>query len=116
MTYTIRPATSQDISQFYEKNTTYATKAWAVDYNGALACVAGVELRPKQAVVFSGMIDGIDAPKLTIWRCARDLMDKIRGLNLPLLVAICDDRFINSPRFLRKLGFKEVSKEVFVWE
>ena len=116
---TIRPAKKEDLIAVAKDNNYFPVRAWAAEYNGELACVAGVELAPKQAVAFSGIVEELDAPKMTIWKGALELFDKIKSLDIPVLVAYADNRHLNSRRFLEKLGFSYAgsinNKEVMVW-
>lgn len=119
MTYTIRPATKDDIISLYGKEIMFPCRAWAVDYNGAVACVAGVYFQPNQAVSFSAMAD-VDAPKRKIFRAAMEMMDKIKSLNLPSITAVCTDKYKNSGRLHQMAGFtykgRNEQGDIYIWE
>ena len=78
--YVIRTATREDILDVYGKMN-FPCRAWAVDYFGATVAVAGVSFQSNCAVTFSAIVDGVNIPKITIYRCALDLMNKIKSLN-----------------------------------
>jgi hypothetical protein len=117
--YEIRPATAEDIIALYGKQIFFPSRAWAVDYKNQTVAVAGVYFQPTQAVSFSAMMDGIGAPKRTVFRAAMEIMDKIKSLNLPSITAICTDRYSNSGKLHRMAGFtyrgRTEQGEVYTW-
>ncbi len=116
--YSIRNATEGDLLEFFDRLPPFSTRSWAVDYDGELACVAGVQFTPQNVLVFSDIKD-IDVPKLTVWRATLEVFEKIKKLNLPL-AAVCTGEFLNSGEYLKKLGFMFHSKnegmEVYTWQ
>ena len=116
--YNIRNATREDIIDVCGGAPPFSTRTWAVDYDGELAAVAGVQYTPRCVLVFSDM-KKIDVPNITIWRAALELFDKIKALNKPLN-AVCTGEFINAGPFLKRLGFKQQDNienmEVYSWQ
>ena len=117
-TYNIRPATQHDILEVYGHTIPNAHRAWAVDWEGKAACVAGVIFLNGNTMAFSSIIDGINPPAITIWRAAKELMDRIKSLGKPV-TAICTGKFMNSGAFLERLGFNYKTTlsdgEVYQW-
>jgi hypothetical protein len=102
----IRTATAGDIHDFYGGGVPYTSRAWVVEVGGVPACVAGAYRANGVYVAFSCMKQGMDLPKMTIWRGALMLMDKIASMNVPVL-AIPESGFVAAPAFLKRLGFVE---------
>lgn len=100
----IRKATAEDIKLFYPDGPPYTAEAWLASYKGVPACLAGIAIRPGQIVPFCDLKDNINAPKITIWRTAKELFRLIKSLNLPLTTGVECHR----SRFLEKLGFKHI--------
>ena len=116
--YSIREATVEDYMVLYRKIPQHSSRAWVADYGGRVVCLVGVEFQPRGAFVFSDVVEDLDAPKLTIFRAAKEFMAKIEELNRPV-TAVCDGTFFNSPKMLKMFGFKYVQNtdqgEVFTW-
>ena len=101
----IKRADAEDIKLFYPDGSPKSCYAWVASYKGKAACLAGVILQKRGGfIVFSDMKE-TDAPKLTIWRTARLLMEYITALNLPMVVG-CEIVNKRSQKLFRKLGFK----------
>lgn len=115
MSYEARPATREEIERFdpERRNT---VRALAFYYNGELAAIGGITVEHGRLVAFSNICDNLEAPKMTIYRAARDVM-KFIG-NRPIL-ASADPAFPNSGRFLESLGFTHIGTqecgEVYQW-
>jgi hypothetical protein len=116
--YKIRTGTKEDIIALCGALPPYATRSWAAEVDGELAAVAGVQFTPTNAVVFSDINTELDLPKMTIWRGAVEMFNKIKELKRPL-VAVCTDNYMNSPAFLERLGFEfhgnSEEGEVLTW-
>lgn len=112
----IRPATIEDYSAFYPHDPlTDTIRAWAVDYHGKLACIAGViRVNPYDLLAFSDIMPGIEAPKATVWKTARQLFENIKGLGLDI-IADPDCNIGRAPVFLRRLGFHEINGGLYKW-
>lgn len=104
--------------EFYGFLPPHATRAWVAEHKGSTACVVGVEFQPGGAMAFSNIKEGLEVPKITIWRATLDLADKVKGLNIPIN-AVCNGDFLNSPKMLTKLGFTQhqtMNGEVYTWQ
>lgn len=117
--YSIRPATIGDILDFYGFYLPYSSKTWAIDYDGELAAIAGVQFCDRTAIAFGHIDEEVDAPDMAVFRAAKEIMKKIAELGIEVK-AICDqDTYPNAHKFLKKLGFARegVSSmgEVFTW-
>lgn len=113
----IRPATFADLQQFYDTNPGDTVRAVSVFADGELAAVAGVRIERGRLTAFSDIKEGITAPKITIWRTAKELMKHVTKTNAPLL-AVCEDE--RACRFLERLGWKHLKSddcgEVYQWQ
>ncbi len=114
----IRSATADDIKAFHGRAYPLTLRAWAVEYEGETVCLAGaVNTGHGSVVAFSSMKE-IAVPKITVWRTALKLFEKIKSLGLPV---IADTRhnpeyINNSPAFLERLGFYEIKEGVFRYD
>lgn len=111
---TIRYATMADVQAFHKMQEAdpshnhvhileNSIKAWVVEKDGKLACIAGVVYGKSYIEAFSDVAPDLDAPKIMIWRYAKILADKIKDLNIGAM-AICREN-PDSSRFLESMGF-----------
>lgn len=115
----IRRATSQDVALFYGEECPRTCYAWIAFYKGKAACVAGLTVdRRAGCIAFSEIKPDINAPKITIWRTAKQLSDKIVQLGFPMYAA-CDLSDKMAQEFVKRLGFirqrNYQGMELFVW-
>ena len=101
----IRQATLDDIKLFYAEGPPFTVQAWLASYKGQPACLAGVIIRRGMMTPFCD-IKPNDAPKMTIWRTAKELFRLIKSLNLPLITGTenCKSKFLES------LGFRHIGQ------
>lgn len=99
----IKPTTADDVIAFNGKPSDKTIRAFSVWKDGQLACIAGVTIEPDKIVAFSD-VRSHNAPKLTVYRVARELMKRIKEMNLPA-IAVANADLPNSQRFLASLGF-----------
>ena len=110
---TIRPATATDVRLFYPAGLGRSVRAWVAELEGDVRCIAGVLGTGEYLLVFSELrrIEGV--PKLTIWRGAKMMLDRIAALGLPLLAIKNNDA---AGPFLERLGFIQTENDgVFSW-
>lgn len=104
---------------FYPKGSPRTAYSWVAFYKGAPACLAGLIVEKGGCIAFSEIKEGIKAPKITIWRTARALMERIKGLNLPMYAA-CDFNDKMAHEFVKRLGFSRErnfqGSELFKWQ
>lgn len=110
---TIRPATIEDIREFWGEDIPKTIRAFVVECGGISQCIAGVYQHQYDWIVFSDMKEN-NFPKMTIWRAANMLMEKLKSLNLPL-TAIPDECIERSGVFLERLGFIKQGS-VYKWQ
>lgn len=114
--YNIRPATSDDYMSIYGELPLYLTKAWSVDYDGRLAGIAGVMFQKSTILIFSDIVDNVSVPKITIYKVAQELMEKISGVT-KYGIAVSGG---NSCKFLKRLGFElfayDRGREYYRWQ
>lgn len=115
----IRPATLADVLDFYGVDPPHTVMAWAVEYRGKLACIAGVAIMPGVgAQAFSKVKPDVEAPKATILKTARKLLELIAATGLPFTA---QSETKQSGKFLRYLGFENCAPdrdgmELFRWK
>lgn len=116
----IRPITSQDILAFYGHGLRETVRGWSVYLDGELAAICGITIGHGIMVAFSEVKPGLEVPKITIWRTANDLMDRIKTLGYKRFFAVASPSIPGAPAFLERLGFIHVESsvrgEVFKWE
>lgn len=117
----IRTADMKDVKEIYPELTSfpYTFRAWAIEWQGSVAALAGFILRPDDTIAFSVMRQGVNAPKRMIIRTAKEMLEVMRSTGLPLK-AVRDKCHNNSGKFLTYLGFEKSSDlggvEVYKWQ
>jgi len=97
---TYRIATKEDIEAFTGGGVPYTLKALAFFYDGKPAGIGGYKIENGNFVVFSDILKDVDAPKLTIYRCALKIMELIRAKGLPMYVVA------DNPSLCKRMGFE----------
>jgi len=106
----LRTATREDIK------TDKTVRAWTLEDQGRVLAVGGIMFGDN----YTGFLDVKEKlPAKTFWKVAKKVMGEIKKLNVTFGV-IRDDSFINSKKFLNKLGFKfyniQNNKETYIWQ
>lgn len=99
----IKQATADDIKVFYPEGSPYSIYAWVALYKDIPTCLAGVIMKPNQAIPFCDVKEN-DAPKITVYKTAKELFELIKSLKLPLTTGVEGHR----SKFLEKLGFVHI--------
>lgn len=100
-TFQIRPALPEDIQRFYGEQLPMTLRAYVIIYEGEIACVAGIKKEHTHYVAFSDVKPGLKAPKKTIYRAAREIMQLIKEKYMTQIIV-----HGGNARFLMSLGFK----------
>lgn len=100
----IKMATAQDIREFYPDGPPRTSYSWLALYKGMPACLAGILVEKGGCIAYSNLKPGIVAPKVTIWRTAVALLEKIKGVGLPMYAG-CQFHDKMAQAFLKRLGF-----------
>lgn len=116
----IRPARAADFCALYGKPPPFTCQALTVVYQGEVVAIGGVTMTEAGYVMCMMIKEGIDAPKIKIWRYCKKIMDMI-SQGKSVIYAGADVKYPNSGKFLRKLGFEylcddEQGGEVFIWQ
>lgn len=115
----IRGLTEADIMAFYGHPLKSTVRGWAVYWNNELVAICGVTMGPGVMVAFSDIKPDVVAPKVTVWRVALQMMERIKALNLSTFYAVASPKLPGAPAFLVRLGFKHIESsargEVFQW-
>lgn len=101
----IEPATAQDFQSFFGESAPVTMRAWVLRLDGEIVGIGGYFMAGARAVAFSDLREDIAAPKLTIWRAAKQLMSKITA------PATCRS---DNEKLMRSLGWRHVIGDV--WE
>ena len=116
--YEIRPSTEKDVKDFFP-DLGHTVRAWSVFHKNELVCVAGIAFTGVVMLAFCQIKSDFKAPKMTIWRHALIIWEKMKALGYPMLYAVADPFLWTAPEFLKRLGFRHVESsargEVFVW-
>jgi len=115
----IRDATPADIKVFslFNDNPKYillnTIKAWVVEKDGKLACIAGVKFCQGYNEAFSDVVPNLRASKKQILKYAKILANKMKELNIPIVTIPTENP--DSSRFLMAVGFKlvDVKRKIF---
>lgn len=105
----IRPTTAEDMRVFYGKPVKPTVKAWSVFWKDELTCIAGLTLSQQGFVAFSDVKPN-DAPKMTVWRTIKKLMDLIGQTSVLYSSPHLDKP--SAPKMLKTLGFQDTGKEI----
>lgn len=112
----IRPATIDDVLRFYKEPFQQTIRAWAVEYEGEVVCIAGVtHINPRVLLAFSNIADGVSVPKITVWRTALHLFENIKSIGLPV-IADPDGNIPGAQRFLERLGFEPTKEGLYRYD
>jgi hypothetical protein len=79
-------------------------RAWTVEVDGELACIAGIVYGKNYFEAFSDIAPNLNVPKRTIWRYAKILAGYIKDTKLPV-IAFCREN-PDSGKFLEAMGFR----------
>lgn len=106
----IRPATPEDI-EFFFGTIAKTVRAWVVEYNGEPKGIAGTYREGNVTIAFSEILEHT-APKITVYRLAKELMNKMT----PPVYAVPEDCLKGSRKFLESLGFERVKGNIYIWQ
>ena len=113
----IRPATKDDIEEFIG-HIDQTVRAWVVEYKGKKVALAGtVRISPFASLAFSHLRE-TDAPKITIYRTALKLFEKIKTTGTVILADPNEnipEIAKGAPAFLKSLGFQDMDG-VYRWD
>lgn len=100
----IYQATADDIRTFFPNGAPRTAYSWVATYKGKPACLAGITLEKGGTLVFTEILPDIGAPKMTVWRTAKALLECIRSVGLPMYTA-CQESNLDAQAFVQRLGF-----------
>lgn len=100
----VRPATADDIRKLYQRDAPRTVRAFAVDWHGELAAIAGVTIQRDVCTFFSDIRPDIDPPAMAIWRASVEIVNRIQAMKLPC-IAIANPELPTSSAYLERLGF-----------
>lgn len=105
-----RMATADDIEAVTGQKSPYTCRAYAFFYDGVPVALGGYKLENGNFVVFSDIKEGVDAPKMTVFRCVLKVMEMVRAKGLSMYAVA------ENPELCEKIGFKRFAGDVFKME
>lgn len=106
----IRPTVESDIPSYWKKPE-IRFKSWTLEYNKEIFAIAGVYYDNNDNIVaFSDIIEEKRPPKLVVFKSAQLIVDLIMKENENIL-ALCTNKYENSGKMLRKLGFNFLQRD-----
>ena len=101
----IRPATIDDIKKFYGMDKLpFSAQCLAFFLDGELSGLGGVRFGNGYSIAFSDIRPDIRVSKMTIYRCALEIMKMVDAIKTPV-VAIKNENLKSAKRLLESLGF-----------
>lgn len=104
--FKVKNATREEIILLGGEDVPSRIRAWSVHRNGEILAIGGIRYVNDYPIAFCNLAPEAYHNKLTIWKAALIIFDKMKETRLPL-VAVPDDTgdHPNSKKFLGKLGF-----------
>lgn len=116
----MRTATQDDLKHFFGDKMRKTIRAWSAYRDGELLGIGGVVLQRHNIIAFSVIADDAEVSSREIWETAKDMMEKIKRLQYPVMYAVADNNQDSAPRFLKRLGFKKEAKgqmgDIYKWQ
>lgn len=114
--YEIKTGTRRDIEEVLgDSRITFPTvRCYSMFYQGKLAGVAGIAIMKHSHFAFCDIKEDVGAPKMTIWKCAREMMSILAARNVRMVCEPHPD-IPNSRKFLELLGWKTHDGRTYVW-
>lgn len=107
----IRPALAKDVEELYGEKNAKTLRAMSIYNDDELAAVAGLIIDEKSCTAFCKIKDRSARNKITIWRCAREIIRNLISTTKAPVYALADPEISNSGRFLERLGFTRVGED-----
>lgn len=106
--YKVRLATRKDFLDFYGRLPPQTTRAKVWEVDGEPVAIVGWTIATGVPMVYSDVVEGLEVPKMTIWREAKKIMQEIPD-------SVCYSKG-NSGEFLKRLGWTETEIEgMYEW-
>jgi hypothetical protein len=109
----IVPATSEALIKFYEFRPSASCYAYMAVEDGEVYGVCGFYSVTSGVMMFAGLTDRLRECPLIIYKAAKKVLEIAMTKGVPVY-AEADLNIEPSTRFLERLGFERLSKEVFV--
>jgi len=106
-------ATSEERASLGLSKTCFTIYSYSIYYKGKLACVAGVEKRNDYFVLFMSKLNVKEVSPFLIVKSARRFLKYMKKEFLVDLYAISDCGICNSNKFLKLLGFKLYTENIY---
>jgi hypothetical protein len=96
----LKPITVSDYVHFFKEHPKRTIRGYSFFLNGEMVAVFGAILEKEGTMLFSDMKDGIDVPKITIYRWSKKALELIDDMKQPLYATT-----LHAGKFLDRLGF-----------
>lgn len=118
MSFTVRPATREDIEKFSDMPAKPTAKAWAGELDGRLIALAGFAMQNGRWVAFCDLTEDARPHKMTIMRTAKRIMKEAKAMGIRYLYAEASPHEENAVRWLTSLGFRLDPRSAYLyrWE
>ena len=107
---TFRLATAEDVRAVTGKDAPATLKALVFFYDGKPAGIGGYKIERGNYYVFSDINKDVDAPKITVYRCALKIMDLIKARGLPMFTVA------ENPSLCERMGFEQIAGSLYKWQ
>jgi len=106
---TFRPATADDIKEFFPDNE-YNAHAWVVEIPGEVLGIGGIFYTKESVVAFSDNKPELEKYPFTMARCAKKIMEIIGDRQV---IAMVGPKYPGSHKLLGDLGFEHIEGNVY---
>ncbi|GJD92935.1 hypothetical protein [Methylobacterium iners] len=113
----IGPTTAEDVEVFLAEPPAWRIRAMTARIDGAPVAIGGLSYLPDGTVV--AFLEGYAAVKrypVAVHKAVRQGLADAARRGVRRIVTIADEGVEAAPRWLQRLGFREVSANVYVWE
>lgn len=118
MTIEVRPATPADIEAYAVEQSPYRVRALVGLVDGVIVAIGGVAYLPNGTVLAFMNLEqeARERAPVTMLRVAKQVVADAHARGVAVINALCDESIEAAPRFLRRLGFREVGEGIYQHE
>ncbi len=113
----VRPATVEDLIEYTGSLPPCQIRAMAAEMGGRVVGIAGLAfLRNGAVLAFMNAEDAVRKHRVKLFRAAKRFMGEAAGRGLTKINAVKADDIEAAERFLKHLGFRQMSGGIFHYE
>ena len=118
MSFSVRPATPEDIEEFSDIQTRPTARAWVGERDGKIIAMAGFALREGRWIAFCDLTEEARPYKMTIMRTAKKIMNEARAMGIRYVYAEASQFEVGAVRWMQSLGFRLDPRSAYLyrWE